>query len=60
MEPPLTVISDIEDIGQQLIEDNIVAVSRQMIDKEACVPKGSGPSTNGTHPEESMDIDEEQ
>ncbi|RMZ90508.1 hypothetical protein DV736_g2279, partial [Chaetothyriales sp. CBS 134916] len=25
----------IEDVGQQLIEDNIVAVSRQMIDKEA-------------------------
>ncbi len=33
---------DIEDIGQQLIEDNIVAVSRQMIDKEASVPKVNG------------------
>ena len=30
---------DIEDVGQQLIEDNIVSVSRQMIDKEACLPK---------------------
>ncbi|RMZ76493.1 hypothetical protein DV738_g4951, partial [Chaetothyriales sp. CBS 135597] len=29
----------IEDVGQQLIEDNIVAVSRQMIDKEASVAK---------------------
>ncbi|KAF2141837.1 uncharacterized protein K452DRAFT_358915 [Aplosporella prunicola CBS 121167] len=29
----------IEDVGQQLIEDNIVSVSRQMIDKEACLPK---------------------
>ena len=29
----------LEDVGQQLIEDNIVAVSRQMIDKEATLPK---------------------
>ncbi|EMD64101.1 hypothetical protein GGP41_006559 [Bipolaris sorokiniana] len=29
----------ISDVGQQLIEDNIVSVSRQMIDKEASVPK---------------------
>ncbi|KAH7120827.1 26S proteasome-like protein regulatory subunit [Dendryphion nanum] len=29
----------LEDVGQRLIEDNIVAVSRQMIDKEASVPK---------------------
>lgn len=28
----------LEDVGQQLIEDNIVSVSRQMIDKEASVP----------------------
>lgn len=28
----------IEQVGQDLIEDNIVAVSRQMIDKEASVP----------------------
>lgn len=27
-------------MGQQLIEDNIVSVSRQMIDKEASVAKG--------------------
>jgi len=32
----------IEDVGQQLIEDNIVSVSRQMIDKEASVPKSNG------------------
>lgn len=29
----------LEDVGQQLIEDNIVAVSKQMIDKEATMPK---------------------
>lgn len=28
----------IEDVGQRLIEDNIVSVNRQMIDKEASVP----------------------
>ena len=28
----------IETVGQELIEDNIVSVSRQMIDKEASVP----------------------
>lgn len=28
----------IEAVGQSLIEDNIVSVSRQMIDKESCVP----------------------
>ena len=32
---------DLEDVGQQLIEDNIVSVSRQMIDKEASVAKSS-------------------
>lgn len=31
----------ISDVGQQLIEDNIVSVSRQMIDKEASVPKSN-------------------
>ncbi|KAF1936949.1 26S proteasome-like protein regulatory subunit [Clathrospora elynae] len=36
----------ISDVGQQLIEDNIVSVSRQMIDKEASVPK-SNPRQNG-------------
>ncbi|KAL6242912.1 multicatalytic endopeptidase [Rhinocladiella similis] len=52
----------IEDVGQRLIEDNIVAVSRQAIDKEASVPKkthqtnGHGP-TNGAGGD--MDVDEE-
>ncbi|KAI9847708.1 MAG: multicatalytic endopeptidase [Sclerophora amabilis] len=32
----------LEDVGQQLIEDNIVSVSRQMIDKEASVAKPDG------------------
>lgn len=31
----------IETVGQELIEDNIVSVSRQMIDKEASVPAAS-------------------
>ncbi|KAF2666256.1 putative proteasome regulatory particle subunit [Microthyrium microscopicum] len=47
----------IEDIGQLLIEDNIVAVSRQMIDKEASVPKANGRSNGQTNGD--MDIDEE-
>jgi 26S proteasome regulatory subunit N11 len=37
-------------VGQQLIEDNIVSVSRQMIDKAASVPKSavkpSAPATD--------------
>ena len=45
-----------EDVGQQLIEDNIVSVSRQMIDKEASVAKTNG--ENG-HQNGSMDVDEE-
>jgi hypothetical protein len=50
--------TDIEDIGQQLIEDNIVAVSRQMIDKEASAPaKGSGRTNGQTNGD--MEIDEE-
>ncbi|KAI4151317.1 MAG: hypothetical protein LQ340_003574 [Diploschistes diacapsis] len=36
----------LEDVGQQLIEDNIVSVSRQMIDKEASMAKTNG-ETNG-------------
>lgn len=48
----------LEDVGQQLIEDNIVAVSKQMIDKEATMPKkenasGSKDAANGGD----MDID---
>ncbi|KAJ5132219.1 26S proteasome regulatory subunit RPN11 [Penicillium atrosanguineum] len=47
----------IEDVSQQLIEDNIVAVSRQMIDKEASVARQSSSKegANGA----SMDVDEE-
>lgn len=55
----------IEAIGQELIEDNIVAVSRQMIDKEASVPTlGSAPAVapnghaNGEHME--TDVGEEE
>ncbi|KAF2404306.1 Mov34-domain-containing protein [Trichodelitschia bisporula] len=48
----------IEDISQQLLEDNLVAVSKQMIDKEASVPSanaaGNGHSNGGE-----MEIDEE-
>ncbi|MCJ1258859.1 multicatalytic endopeptidase [Lignoscripta atroalba] len=47
----------LEDVGQQLIEDNIVSVSRQMIDKEASVAKTNG-EMNG-HGNGSMDVDEE-
>lgn len=49
---------DIEDVGQQLIEDNIVAVSRQMIDKEASVAKKPA-ETNGHAENGSMEVDEE-
>ena len=45
-----------EDVGQQLIEDNIVSVSRQMIDKEASVAKTNG---ENAHQNGSMDMDEE-
>jgi 26S proteasome regulatory subunit N11 len=48
---------DIEDVGQELIEDNIVAVSRQMIDKESSVARvANGKKTeNG----QNMDVDDE-
>lgn len=56
--------ADLEEIGQQIIEDNIVSVSRQMIDKEASVAKAS--EVNGQldgkqigHQEASMEVDEE-
>lgn len=44
-------------MSQELIEDNIVAVSRQMIDKEASVARISGGKggQNGT----AMEVDEE-
>ena len=56
----LTISKDLEDVGQQLIEDNIVSVSRQMIDKEASVAKSSA-DTNGHHQQQngSMDVDDE-
>lgn len=40
-----------------MIEDNIVAVSRQMIDKEASVARLSG--TNGTQNSGVMEVDDE-
>ncbi|MCJ1309378.1 multicatalytic endopeptidase [Agyrium rufum] len=60
----------LESVGQQLIEDNIVSVSRQMIDKEASVAKApstvNGDTNGNEHPNEantgqqtSMDVDEE-
>ena len=49
---------DLEDVGQQLIEDNIVSVSRQMIDKEASVPKAA-PEKSRQQVNGSMDVDEE-
>lgn len=48
----------LEDVGQQLIEDNIVSVSRQMIDKEASAPKEKH-EANGHTNGDSMDIEEE-
>ena len=56
--------SDLEDVGQQLIEDNIVSVSRQMIDKEASMAKTDGEingAKNGSVEAQngSMDVDEE-
>lgn len=67
-------LADIEDVYQELIEDNIVAVSRQMIDKEASTSRpedlklsnGKGAAANG-HAEKGangdaggdMDVDEE-
>ena len=56
----LTLDADLEDVGQQLIEDNIVSVSRQMIDKEASMANTNGASngTNGAQKGE-MDVDDE-
>ncbi|KAF4125003.1 26S proteasome regulatory subunit N11 [Geosmithia morbida] len=45
----------LEDLGRELIEDNIVSVSRQMIDKEATVPKKDEQAANG----DQMDTEEE-
>ncbi|KZL74235.1 26S proteasome regulatory subunit Rpn11 (Mov34/MPN/PAD-1 family protein), partial [Colletotrichum tofieldiae] len=50
----------LEDVGQQLIEDNIVSVSRQMIDKEATMPKKDAPAGAKDHPNgDSMEVEEE-
>ncbi|OAL74319.1 hypothetical protein A7D00_2352 [Trichophyton violaceum] len=46
----------IEDVGQRLIEDNIVAVSRQMIDKEASLARDS---RSKAHQQDMMETDEE-
>lgn len=43
----------LEDVGRQLIEDNIVAVSRQMIDKEATILKEGG----GGNGNDEMDLE---
>ncbi|KAH7336573.1 26S proteasome regulatory subunit [Rhexocercosporidium sp. MPI-PUGE-AT-0058] len=48
----------LEDVGQQLIEDNIVSVSRQMIDKEASAPKEKS-DANGHANGDAMDLEEE-
>lgn len=54
--PNLCLLSlDIEDVGQQVIEDNIVAVSRQMIDKEASLAKDTKDSAQQG---EAMEMDE--
>ncbi|KAI5865802.1 Mov34-domain-containing protein [Durotheca rogersii] len=49
----------LEDVGQQLIEDNIVSVSRQMIDKEATMPKKEAAS-NGRSNGDDMEIEEDE
>ncbi|KAK0630268.1 26S proteasome regulatory subunit rpn11-like protein [Bombardia bombarda] len=50
----------LEDVGQQLIEDNIVAVSRQMIDKEATMAKkDTSASANGQTNGDEMEVEEE-
>ncbi|PBP22978.1 JAB1/MPN domain protein [Diplocarpon rosae] len=48
----------LEDVGQQLIEDNIVSVSRQMIDKEASAPKEKS-EANGHSKGDAMDLEED-
>jgi 26S proteasome regulatory subunit N11 len=48
----------ISDVGQQLIEDNIVSVSRQMIDKEASVPKSNGRQNGRVCQDEAEEMEE--
>lgn len=54
----LTKNLDISDVGQQLIEDNIVSVSRQMIDKEASVPKSNGRQNGRACQDEAEEMEE--
>jgi 26S proteasome regulatory subunit N11 len=51
----------LEDVGQQLIEDNIVSVSRQMFDKEATMPSRNkeAAETNGKSSGDLMELEEE-
>lgn len=50
----------LEDVGQELIEDNIVAVTRQMIDKEATAPKKEAPTdAQGASGGDEMEVEEE-
>jgi 26S proteasome regulatory subunit N11 len=51
----------LEDVGQQLIEDNIVAVSRQMIDKETTMPRKEkdGAADGESTADDEMDVEEE-
>lgn len=50
----------LEDVGQELIEDNIVSVSRQMIDKEATMPRKDGQScSKEAQGGDQMDTEEE-
>jgi len=58
----------IESVGQELIEDNIISVSRQMIDKEASVPTpaadGLGSAARAAHGKANgrsaeMDVDDD-
>jgi 26S proteasome regulatory subunit N11 len=63
----------IESVGQELIEDNIVSVSRQMIDKEASVPSsadqvlgsngklsGRGRGSQSQQGQGGMDVDDDE
>ncbi|KAI9783203.1 MAG: multicatalytic endopeptidase [Geoglossum umbratile] len=49
----------LEDVGQRLIEDNIVSVSRQMMDKEASMAKSTDGNTNGQN-NAAMDVDDDE
>jgi 26S proteasome regulatory subunit N11 len=51
-------VLDIQDIGQQLLEDNIVSVSRQMIDKEASVPTAKNGAQSNGHANGGMELDD--